>query len=235
MKWNYFENLNPASFRQIMKTAPIAYLPFGAYEWHGEALPLGTDTFRVRYVAAQVAKKMGGIVLPSVWGTDIERHRQGKTLWGMETFAGESLDANACMFSAATFKNVVRDMLRACAHMGFKSAVMMTGHAAVNHETILRQAAQTATRNKLLTALYIDFYSVYPADEANDQHGGAAEIAELLVLEPHRVHLRRFASDPRDRTTGLAKSQQKEISLAFGKKLLRAQIDGIIAKMEALR
>jgi hypothetical protein len=32
MKWNYFEELNPMAFHQIIEKYPIAYLPFGAYE-----------------------------------------------------------------------------------------------------------------------------------------------------------------------------------------------------------
>jgi creatinine amidohydrolase len=231
MKWDYFENLNPKAFREIIEKYPIAYLPFGAYEWHGEALPFGTDTFRVRHVAAEVARIMGGIVLPSVWGTDIERQRQGKTLWGMETFALEPLDGNACMLSSSTFKKVVQEMLLSCRHMGFKLAVLLTGHAAVNQETILREAVLDAQKKKLISALYENFYSIYHPSPENDQHGGAAEVAEILVLNPKLVKLKRFASDPRDQKTGLAKSQMKEASVSFGKKLLKEQVDGIVKKM----
>lgn len=35
--------LTPGDFRTRLAEAPIAYLPLGTLEWHGEHLPLGSD------------------------------------------------------------------------------------------------------------------------------------------------------------------------------------------------
>ena len=39
--------LTPTDFRIRIAEAPIAYLPLGTLEWHGEHLPLGSDGIAV--------------------------------------------------------------------------------------------------------------------------------------------------------------------------------------------
>ncbi len=39
----FYAELTPTAFRERIAQAPIAYLPLGTLEWHGEHLPLGTD------------------------------------------------------------------------------------------------------------------------------------------------------------------------------------------------
>ncbi len=38
-----YEELTPSEFREKLNNAPVAYLPLGTLEYHGEHLPLGTD------------------------------------------------------------------------------------------------------------------------------------------------------------------------------------------------
>jgi len=39
----FYSELTPQEFRERLAQAPIAYLPLGTLEWHGEHLPLGAD------------------------------------------------------------------------------------------------------------------------------------------------------------------------------------------------
>lgn len=43
-----YEELTPRAFAQRLAKAPIAYLPLGTLEWHGEHLPLGADGLQAR-------------------------------------------------------------------------------------------------------------------------------------------------------------------------------------------
>ena len=232
--WGYFEELNPRSLGVILKRAPVAYIPIGAYEWHGGALPFGTDTYRVRHVAAAVARKLGGVVLPSAWGTDIVRESQGRTWWGMETFVETPLPGNACMLSAATFRRVLDDMIQSCIHLGFHRVLLLTGHGAKNQIALMRQAAKRANRRGEIQAHYVDFWKIYHAGPDTEQHGGAAEIAEMLVLQPHLVDVRRFAATAVEQATGLDKRQLRLADPAFGRQLLSGQARDIIAEMKAV-
>lgn len=234
MRWGFFEELNPRKFRDIMRRRPIAYLPFGAYEWHGEALPFGTDTFRSRYVLAEVARKLGGVVLPPVWGTDLRRRKHGQTFWGMELFADADLDGNACMFRHSTFRRVVQDMLQSCEHLGFRLAVLYTSHAAREQIGVLASCAGQSEAGNSLRVHNIDIWSVYHAPEGCGGHGGPGEAAETRITSPDLVELDRFAADSRDQTTGLQPERVKLATEAVGRKMLDGQITGIIEQLKPI-
>ncbi|MXY83198.1 MAG: creatininase family protein, partial [Gemmatimonadetes bacterium] len=41
-----YSDLLPWEFRQRLAARPVAYLPLGTLEWHGEHLPLGSDAIQ---------------------------------------------------------------------------------------------------------------------------------------------------------------------------------------------
>ena len=51
--------LNQESAREMLKTAPIAILPIGATEVHGNHLPLGTDMFLAQGLAEKLEQTLG--------------------------------------------------------------------------------------------------------------------------------------------------------------------------------
>ncbi len=59
-----YEELTPSAFRQRLAEAPVAYLPLGTLEYHGEHLPLGTDALHSKGFFTKMARENGGIVLP---------------------------------------------------------------------------------------------------------------------------------------------------------------------------
>lgn len=61
--------LNQKSARETLKTAPVAVLPIGATEVHGNHLPLGTDMFLAQGLAEKLEQALGGekcLVLPAL-------------------------------------------------------------------------------------------------------------------------------------------------------------------------
>jgi hypothetical protein len=59
-----YTRLTPTDFRKRIGEAPIAYLPLGTLEWHGEHLPLGSDGMQSFSFMKDLAREVGGIVLP---------------------------------------------------------------------------------------------------------------------------------------------------------------------------
>ena len=59
-----YVELTPREFRKKLSEAPVAYLPLGTLEWHGEHLPLGSDGIQPYHFFQEVAAEAGGIVLP---------------------------------------------------------------------------------------------------------------------------------------------------------------------------
>ena len=59
--------LTPREFLARLKETPIAYLPLGTLEWHGEHLPLGSDGIQSRGFLTELAQRVGGVVLPMLF------------------------------------------------------------------------------------------------------------------------------------------------------------------------
>lgn len=80
-----YTRLTPAEFRERLAKAPVAYLPLGTLEWHGEHLPLGADGLQSAAFFNQLAREAGGIVLPMLFlGPDARLEKDGKTYYGMD-------------------------------------------------------------------------------------------------------------------------------------------------------
>lgn len=71
-----YEELTPGEFRERMAVAPIAYLPLGTIEWHGEHMPLGSDGIQPFEFFREVAAEVGGIVLPALFQSAMVHRRK---------------------------------------------------------------------------------------------------------------------------------------------------------------
>ena len=59
-----YERLHPAELRAVLERAPIAFVPVGTLEFHGEHLPFGVDSFEAHALCLRTAERCGGVVLP---------------------------------------------------------------------------------------------------------------------------------------------------------------------------
>jgi len=62
-----YHMLRPAQIVARRKACPVAYLPIGNLEWHGEHNPVGTDTLQAEALAILCARKGGGLAFPPLW------------------------------------------------------------------------------------------------------------------------------------------------------------------------
>jgi len=126
----YYENLTPAQFRERISTAPVAYLPLGTIEWHGEHLPLGTDLIISRGFFASLAEEVGGIVLPGYFiGPDRLSTINGLDYIGMDTAPADplQLDGSAYWIPDDLYENMLFATLKQLKRAGFK-VVVAHGH-----------------------------------------------------------------------------------------------------------
>ena len=85
-----YSDLLPWEFRQRLAAKPVAYLPLGTLEWHGEHLPLGSDAIQSEGLMIECAKRFGGIVhaADSPWagpGRGIAAAAKCSTAWTTPT------------------------------------------------------------------------------------------------------------------------------------------------------
>ena len=76
------EYLRPGEIVAERERFSVVYLPIGPLEWHGPAMPYGTDPLMAQEVARAAARITGGVVMPTLYvGT--ERERPAYILEGM--------------------------------------------------------------------------------------------------------------------------------------------------------
>ena len=65
--WGLYEQLLPAEIESIFTRTPVAYLPWGALEYHGKHAAVGLDGLKAHGLCVELAKAAGGLVLPPVY------------------------------------------------------------------------------------------------------------------------------------------------------------------------
>lgn len=129
-----YEELTPPEFRQRLADAPIAYLPLGTIEWHGEHLPLGSDGLQSKAFMEILAQDVGGIVFPMLFlGPDRRQFIEGKELYGMDICFGKpddkhyytarQLDGSCYWVPDSTFDILMNATLKQIQRAGFKILV----------------------------------------------------------------------------------------------------------------
>lgn len=128
-----YEELLPHEFRTRLAERPIAYLPLGTLEWHGEHLALGSDAIQAESLMVQCARRFGGIVMPPIHlGPDRARLADdGKMLVGMDyantTTPPRQLDGSCYWVPSGLHLLIVDAILTQLKRAGFV-AVFADGH-----------------------------------------------------------------------------------------------------------
>lgn len=157
----------------------VVILPVGAFEQHGPAMPLATDTIRAEGVAARVAAELPDRVVigPSV-PVGVSPHHLA--------FAG------TVSLRPATFIAVVREYVDSLAAHGWRRILVITGHGGNN--AALGVLAQDLVRERPdlefawtpVTTLATGVVAGLGVSEVHG-HCGEAETAQMQFLAPHLV------------------------------------------------
>jgi creatinine amidohydrolase len=175
--------LLPHEFKQRLAECPIVYLPLGLCEPHGQVSAFGLDTIKAEWLCQEAARKVGGIVAPSM-GYHI--HETGYHAGWLEETVGEE-NPHMTAVPPAIFLAFFLYQLRAFVNAGFKSVIVITGHSGGNQED-LRHAA-----NLFMKFIPIQVWvrsdpelveGLYSSD-----HAGKYEISQLMYIRPDLVHM----------------------------------------------
>lgn len=179
--------LRPEQILAEQRRCPLVYIPLGPLEWHGPHLPLGVDPLNAENAAILAAEKTGGLVAPTqFWGTERERTPEVLDWMGLapdQYVVGMDFAANSLPSAYApeeVFALVVRELLHQMAHLGFRAAVLVSGHGATNHLAVLeRLAAEFNAQGRLRVMVVLPFITA--ADGV--MHVGHASRIETAVMQ----------------------------------------------------
>lgn len=122
------EELKPGEIEEILKTAPIVYIPWGSLEWHGVHNPIGLDTLKVYHLCLRAARKTGGVVFPPIF-------------CGYETMKPYLGFKRTIEISKETVQRLAKEYLEQLYDEGFRIFVILMGHYGAKHVEALREVA----------------------------------------------------------------------------------------------
>jgi len=173
MKFIRCEESRPADLRAMVKASPVAYVPLGALEWHGEHGPLGLDGLKAHALCEATAERTGGVVFPPVF-------------WGAFDTVPFPFTFH---FKRAGIKYLVRETLKQLEGMGFMVIVLLTGHYPPAQIKLLRRECRRFNQKgkalaigapEQLFAVDLDYYG---------DHAGMWETSLMLAVRPELVDL----------------------------------------------
>jgi creatinine amidohydrolase len=207
---------------QLMRERPLAWVPLGILERHGEHLPWGLDGLKAHAVCLRLAERLGGVVLPAThlagihgdcWDEDEGAYRRRFAAIG------------DLLYREPTFRAWLAETFDGLANLGFRVIVAYTGHYPAIQTRLLNEAAEAFTATGAATV--IPFWE--PLACGDGDHGGRWETSITLAVAPEAVRL----DAVRDDRTGQAGFYRGEdvrghASGAFGEQAM-AQVEDYLA------
>jgi len=231
-----YAELTPQEFREKIKDCPIAYLPLGTLEWHGEHLPLGADGLQSQGFFIELAKKTGGIVLPMLFmGPDGRTERESGDLYGMDPWTGEretgrkirepaQLDGSAYWLPDESFIDLINCIFAQLKRAGFK-IVVAHGHGPSTAQVAKREQEW---REKYGLAVINCWGSEYDAEGMGVQvdHAGSNETSLTMALRPDLVQIERLSEDPAEWPVAVSgKDPRYHASKEKGEKIIAMNLE----------
>ena len=193
-----YEELRPREFAQRIAQAPIAYLPLGTLEWHGLHLPLGSDGLQSRGLFCELARRIGGIVLPMLFlGPDKEMAGDGITYYGMDFWhrpegeAPRQLPGSAYHVSDDFFFQLLDNIMAQLKRAGFK-IVVAHGHGP--SYKAFQKTIPVMKEKYGLTLISAKFPEAVHGFQ--DDHAAANETSIMMHFHPHLVDMTELDPDP---------------------------------------
>lgn len=180
-RWASYARLRPDQIEAIRASTPVAYVPWGALEWHSYHAPVGLDGIVAEGLAEALAARTGGVVLPPFYvGTDT-----------IKPFKGFP---HTLEHAASTVEMLATEVLRELAREQFGVVVLITGHLGGAHMGALERATASA-REALPQTRFLFFGSFQPIEDTfPPNHAAHGETSLQLAVEPEPVDLARVPS-----------------------------------------
>lgn len=222
----HYTELLPHEFRKRLKERPVAYLPLGTLEWHGDHLPLGSDSIQSEELMVACARQLGGIVMPPIHlGPDqaILTHN-GQTFYGMDaipdTLPPRQLEGSCYWVSSGFFKLLIDMILTQIKRAGFQ-AVFADGHGPSRWSWVKDISEREARFGLKLFGVTADIKRAW---KYQIDHAGQNETSIMLALRPDLVDQSKLPQDPSIFPERILGKDPRQATANLGKKYLDAAV-----------
>jgi creatinine amidohydrolase len=222
-----YAELRPHQFRERLQKRPIAYLPLGTLEWHGEHLPLGSDAVISEGLMVECARRFGGIVMPPVHlGPDrASRQSDGSALIGMDTAERVTdphrrLDGSCYWVSQGMFLQLIDAILAQLQRAGFH-AVFADGHGPSRSSWVANLEEREQRFGLKLLGVTAQVQEQW---RSQMDHAARNETSLVMALRPELADLSRLDADREVWPQGVGGQDPRDATADEGRQLLDATI-----------
>jgi creatinine amidohydrolase len=180
MSEHRFERMLPFQLREELARRPVAYVPLGTYEWHGEHLPVGLDALTSHGLCLRAAEQDGGIVLPALYYGTGGGH--GDYPWSMMMPKPDEIEAQLAF------------TLHKLKFFDFKLVMLFSGHFPPEQLDMIDRAAKAQSGDDFkviaLAVNRIEGLAIAP------DHAALFETTLLAALHRELVQIERLPKTP---------------------------------------
>jgi len=214
-----YELLLPYQFERRVEQCPLIYIPVGALEWHGEHMAIGNDAIKMHALCCEAARRGGGVVFPPVY-------------YGVPFMVGygKRYRYNANVPVTEPFlEQILSTTLHAMENVGFRAAIVVTGHTSREQMTLMKRVAQNYQGE-------MNVYGSYDNEWGKDihytsDHAAMWETSILSCLHPELVEMDRLPEDTNVKLEGVG---GKDPRLHASPELGKTAVDAVSRDLAAL-
>ncbi|NJK80017.1 MAG: creatininase family protein [Chloroflexaceae bacterium] len=206
--WGRYAEMRPQTLASVRSQAPIIYMPYGALQWHGAHLPLGTDGITAEAIAEQTVQRTGGVLMPTTWWPAIETPHD-----------------NVIAARSNVVAEMWSDIFDGLALIGWRLVVVVNGHPYRDHELMLITAAEQAMQRHKMLVLAVSPLALL--DNNLIDHGALWETSLMLSISPAVVDIYALGEDELalERNSVRGRDPRGAASPSLGDTLLRMAVE----------
>ena len=243
-----YERLRPAQIVARREQFPVAYLPLGTIEWHGEHNPVGLDALKIHALLIKCAESIGGLVFPTLYyGENREQSLMESNVEYRDDIAAKmSLDPQNFHHGYMketpyeqnrNYHRLLVHILHEIKSLGFKILIIGCGHYPLLD--FARSAAgyfhQDQSRPKMITWA-MSGYELLDNSQFNPcgDHGGKWETSLLMCLDPGMQDMAGFENEENADLTAISDNGVETSNPEFGKRAVDAIITNVRNRISVL-
>jgi creatinine amidohydrolase len=228
-----YSELLPSNFRKRLAEKPLAYLPLGTLEWHGEHLPIGSDAIQAESLMVECAHRYGGIVLPPIHIgpgptklMDDGRLLIGMDFWGDAVIPPRQLDGDCYWIPDGLFASMIYGILAQCKRTGFR-AVFADGHGPSRASWVRDIGSRQDYYGLKLFGVTRDIQDAW---RSQTDHAARNETSLMLQYRPDLVDLSQLSKSRADKPLGVWGEDPRDATAGYGAECMNSAIEIMIRK-----
>ncbi len=220
--WGRYGNLRPQQIDAIRERSSIAFVPWGALEWHCLHAPIGLDSTKAEGICLAIAEQTGGVVLPAI-------------PLGVNTIKPYKGFAHSIDITAELASRVAAEICIQLADERFEVVILFTGHYPPEQLDALEEGARRAREAAKGTRFFVWADNQFLGDAFAGDHAGATETSFQMLFVPGSVDLEALPERPLTLDgDGVMGEDPREASVERGQRQLKVVLENAIPMVEAL-